>query len=749
MAQNCIDGSSFSNETDIYKGRLDQTTKIKQDVLDHSKIYETLKINVQELENTKEELINTKSQLEISQNATKLMEVEFAFRSNQYEEEIQRLKNAENDLRQALLNSQAENKKNIHVQADIVSQNAKIETIEREKSNLEKQLKQAQDKNQKLKEKLLLVKEQHQNELTKIKDDFSSTQIKDQSENLQLQEKYNDLKEKYQNISNQFQKIIKQIQQTGIEIDNNIISLSDNKNPQNINEFIPTSNEVDYLSQQIDKIILMLKSKQQKIFSLKQKLKETTSVLSETTSNLSQIKDVLNTIKHENQELKAKDQKLDKQLSRLTKQNKKLMEINGRYIKLKEFSEHIDLEFEVLNDILHVDERDKDIAHEWTHLRDAAKNAYSQLQKVINLNEKIDSLNQLNSNFQTEIESLNAYKEKYQSAMQQINEFKIMSDENAKLQQENKILQKDQKKNNKFSDMLHIRGGVAFALSKNNNDLFKQIILVESSIDQDYNLNNPTLFRPLILFSVFLTRWKRIVSNVIPNVYDSSSLLSLSSIPKSSKSRMDHIVEVFKSLSQNLLQTKETLLQVQNEKISLQLKANQLQTKINNDSAFVKESKKAVKLLKKQIDELEEESAHYVNADDYEKLLSKSASMELENEKLKQELTEAQQSIEEKEIRICNQNRATHDIQLKFDEMSQDYDQARTKIEDQKGEIQKMQNDINEKTKQLLAYERALHDHQKQKMAYSIPVNKTLLSKIEPGPKSPVINPIFLGQGKE
>ena len=108
MKQNCIDGSSFSSEEDLYRTRREQTTQIKDGVLLQSNIYQSYKDSIQKLQKTQEELINTKAQLEIAQNTTQLMEAEFSFQRAQYEEEIIRLKKSEDELRTALLNSQAE-----------------------------------------------------------------------------------------------------------------------------------------------------------------------------------------------------------------------------------------------------------------------------------------------------------------------------------------------------------------------------------------------------------------------------------------------------------------------------------------------------------------------------------------------------------------------------------------------------------------------------------------------------------------
>ena len=160
-----METSSSSHDQEELKRHLAGVQRISSELNDQSSLLESIGERAEELKKCKEECIALKTQLKISRESSKMMEAEFAFQKEQLEMEVQKLKDQEAQLREALVKAQsAQTEQHYDVSAHV--------TIEQKYKKWKGVAEQLKQENEKLKSEMSESSKRHEAKEKEFADAF-------------------------------------------------------------------------------------------------------------------------------------------------------------------------------------------------------------------------------------------------------------------------------------------------------------------------------------------------------------------------------------------------------------------------------------------------------------------------------------------------------------------------------------------------------------------------------------------------
>lgn len=405
-------GSASSSDTERLMTELKNAKRIADEGSNNKKLLECLESKVNELLHYKQECISLNSQLKIVKQRFEITQTEFSYQKDQYEKEIQRMKDIEISLRKALVEAESKGFKTTYnvdarVHIDEVSKlNQMVEKLKSNNSELKKNYKEA-----------LALNQMQAEEITTLKKELKSS--KQQTEEVQ-----NKLIEQETQLSEE-QKYIKRIQHLQNRVDRR------------------------------DKVIKDLESKiteQKQIIDIQN---------SQDSTQAPEINPDLET-----ERLKARLQRSAKQLERAKEVEKKCNE-------LSKLLDHYNVERDVLYDILQCDIDDPE--DEWTNLRIQVREGMDKAQQVAEMSEMLRSLERQITENQKEKESYVLLNQRIHENDIQLAKMDQLSQKLAKTEQDLITLKKDTETIRYFSDQQRIRSQYSKIISANLHNVIVMI----------------------------------------------------------------------------------------------------------------------------------------------------------------------------------------------------------------------------------------------------------------------------------
>lgn len=288
--------------------------------------------------------------------------------------------------------------------------------------------------------------------------------------------------------------------------------------------------------------------------------------------------------------------------------------------------------------------------------------------------------------------------------------------------------------NLKFAEQQKIRLNFCFIITEKSNQINNFITNLYDALTG----NRQTFTRPLILSVLFLLRWRNIKKKNLFS-FDQNSLMIFTS-NKSFDSKINAIQNAFKSLTCELSNTKKKLV----KNIQITQKAtqsyNEIENTMNLNQNKYQDLLKQIKFYKLKISELNEEMSLMITAEKFEEKLKHFSLVDLENDKLKSQVSELEETIEEKnnELKKYKEILKRAEIQKEID--LKERKECQKQIESQKTSINLLNVRIENRTKDLLSYERMTNN--KNKLLFTNPNPPT--DDIQCDFPKQIINPKFL-----
>lgn len=246
--------STSAFDTDELNKMMSEAHDIANHGKDQTKLLSNFQNKVKELLYYRQESINLKAQLQISDESRKMMEAEFAFQKSQLESEIERKNQTEKELREALVKKEKE----FLSQTKHYDVNALV-TVQEKYKKWKNAAEELAQQNEELKQQNQAISSELQNEKSKI------NQFKQLNSNLQNQLNDRPTVEQVDDLNKQIQHLQKKIERRNQAISDlkseneSLKQLNNYSDEYNPNSQLPDSNnEIERLKMKLDRTMKQL-----------------------------------------------------------------------------------------------------------------------------------------------------------------------------------------------------------------------------------------------------------------------------------------------------------------------------------------------------------------------------------------------------------------------------------------------------------------------------------------------------------
>ena len=246
--------STSAFDTDELNKMMSEAHDIANHGKDQTKLLSNFQNKVKELLYYRQESINLKAQLQISDESRKMMEAEFAFQKSQLESEIERKNQTEKELREALVKKEKE----FLSQPKHYDVNALV-TVQEKYKKWKNAAEELAQQNEELKQQNQAISSELQNEKSKI------NQFKQLNSNLQNQLNDRPTVEQVDDLNKQIQHLQKKIERRNQAISDlkseneSLKQLNNYSDEYNPNSQLPDSNnEIERLKMKLDRTMKQL-----------------------------------------------------------------------------------------------------------------------------------------------------------------------------------------------------------------------------------------------------------------------------------------------------------------------------------------------------------------------------------------------------------------------------------------------------------------------------------------------------------
>lgn len=458
---------------------------------------------------------------------------------------------------------------------------------------------------------------------------------------------------------------------------------------------------------------------------LQKKIERRNKAIEELNQQIQQKDEVITSSRSTSSSGEISIQKINQKYQR---QTTKLQQLESRNAELEKQVSHCECEFEVLNDIL---DMKSSIQDEWTAIRQKIKNLIENNQTIksednINNNSSLlnnsGQMNKNDSNYQKE--QNNADKKAEEAKDEEINEL------TRKLREITSVYEKEKQ----FAPQQRIRSFFIRRIAQNYSFL----------VDKLSNLHNVMFepekqeLRPLVLMSIFLIRWLKIKQHTISNDFDEISLFSLSSSRKITfLEKIDQIQSKYIELTNDLINSKKSLIEYQQKVESMQNVIDQNEANTEGQRNELKAANDTIDALREYSNSIQEELALAIPPEKFEETLTKMTDLELEIDCLSQKVKKLTDEMEDKDILIQDLTREIKANDYLKESKEAEINDIRKISENRCHEIEVLKAKLKDKTKELLALERLIHQ--------TNPLLLNSTSVADENQEQNTINPVFLG----
>lgn len=427
-------------------------------------------------------------------------------------------------------------------------------------------------------------------------------------------------------------------------------------------------------------------------------------------------------------------QKINQKFQR---QTAKLQQLETRNAELEKQVSHCECEFEVLNDIL---DMKTSIQDEWLEIRRKIKELMNNTAINNNSdNENTNNADDANINNIDEVQnspivSINSQSKANLQNIQNDGSNEDKNDDMNELKLKLLNMTESYEIYKKFEPQQQIRLFFVRTMSKNHSFLIDKISHLHNVMFE----SEQQALRPLVLMSVFLIRWFKIKQHTISNEYDELSLFSLSSSPKITFSeKIDQIQSKYVELTTDLINSKKSLIDYQQKVESMQNMIDQNEANTEGQKNELIAAKNTIEALKEYSNSIQEELALAVPPEKFEETLTKMTYLELEIDNLTSKVKKLTDEMEDKDILIQDLTREIKANDFIKESKDAEIKDIRKISENRCHEIEVLKAKLKDKTKELLALERLIHQ-----------TNPLLLNSVsvsDENHEQNTINPAFLG----
>ncbi|OHS98848.1 hypothetical protein TRFO_01931 [Tritrichomonas foetus] len=658
-------------DTDNLMRRLHEARSIAEYGKDQTKLLNDFQSKVKELLFYREESINLKTQLQISKDSQQMMEAEFAFQKSELESEIEKRKQTEQELRNALMKKET----------DAISQSKHIDV---------NALVTVEEKYKKWKQ----IAEDTTNRIEKLQDEYQSIQ--------------NSLKKSNEKIEEQ-KDVIHQLKD---ELEKR-----------------PTENQINDLQKHIQRLQNRIERRNQAIVELQKQNESLRQNNSQSGSFVLQGAD----LSQENERLRLKLERALKSLDKLKSLEKKV-EI------LEESNAHYDAERQVLNDILQTEDIDPN--QEWYQLREKAKQGMDAIAKLEDTTSLLATAEKKIAETSSSSEIINNLQKQLNENEEKMAAVTSLQQKLAKTENEFEAFKLDMENIRIFAEQQKIRCDFSKIVAEN------QQRLVMGISDLHYNITGckDILLRPILLATVFCTRWMKLLKQP-KKPFDSTSLIAFTSIPSHSiEAKLHNIQEIFVSLSKELLSTKSSLQKALLKADSYKKHIKEMGGDFESNNIELQNAHKRFRVYKSALKELNNQVSLLVSPQEFEKALTKATDFEIQIDQLNKHIHKLNNLIEEKDEIIRNNNRDLQKADLQHQEDVITVESVMKDIDNKKEEITILKAKLQDRTKDLLSLERIVNIKQPDLIhSKLITDEESVFEEKIPTP----INPMFLVSNPE
>ena len=615
-----------SSDIDNIKIETKKVQNIVDQGFDENSILGHLQDKVNEVIKLKEELLEVKAQLKLQKETNQLMDAEFAFRKQEYENEIEKLRENEAKLQEMVLSKTQETQK-INVEA----------IVSREKEKFETEKKGLQEKISNLQQTISSLKSS------------SSAQLSS-----------DDLTKLTSNYQSKIDRRNKKIEQ--------LVALVNEK-----------ENELSEKDDQINQMKNELSSKDSIISEL-QSSKSQASIDGSTPVVIEKLKGRLSRAKQKIEEMKQIEQ-----------QNKKLCDVINHY----------DTEREVISDLLHA--HDEDGRKEWTNLRAKAKECANAANDLLLLRQKLEKTEAMLTQTQSSMQDANQLEDQLTKEKERVKSLLLVRDQLSNMQIENNALKAQNETVNRFQTVQEIRTKCAIALNKSQKEITDSICGLHSAIFKTINES----IRPVVLMTFFLTRWKRMLQNKGPAQIDPMALVAFtSSSGFSIEQKIKEIQDEYLRLTNEVIQTKALLAKSEEKRVALKQIVSDQQAASEAGYNKLKREKEISSILKKRMNDLQRELSLLTPSDRFEELKTKCTELEIENERLKNELSQLEQITGDQALAVSELRTRLIEAEASSHHSNKEMQRMKDIAEKREREADILESRLKEKTRDMLALER-------------------------------------------
>ena len=627
------------------KSSVSSVHKIASNISNDSTVLRSLQDKVSENLKLKEKINDLEMHLKVEIESNKLQSAEFAFREQEYVEEIEALKNNLEQFRKGI--TTVETSRKHYYEVDVLLQTEK-------------------EKVAKLTEKLSKWKARTKSFIDQI--EIMKAQIN------QLQAENDQIKGEFQNLQEENKKLSLDNQHKDKYFEDQMILIKQN-----------WQKELDAKDNFIESIKEEANENKMKLLEHIEDLKR------QNKDNNEKWKTQLNQMKENEIELKAEVADLrndnDRYQAQINDLRPKLKEIEQKLLKANEISKHNDIEKDILLKLLDINPSIE--GTEWNLIHEKIKELINKLCNIESLANENELLKNRMNFVTNEIKRQKETQSNISDKKQDINE--LIKTLQFSLKQTKDELEKAQ---NLIS---HLKLKLKFAkmIDQQQVPVLKAVSSFHASVFQTDQSN----LRGIILALIFVKRFPTISNN--DGEIDLHSLFiyrgrSLSSYDK----KIRDLKQKMADLEHDIMFMKQSIEDAQYE-------ANKIsQEKAKLEQGLKPEKEKEVFNLKQQINKLSTELAQHISPDLYNKVCNNLKKVEEVNRSLKDEVNKLSSLLERRNDRYHQLKLGFKEYILSSEHQIKNYNSLKAKYEEQQSKIHDLNVLLNERTKEILALER-------------------------------------------
>ena len=668
------DSASSSSLSELIQNHMKSVHDIAQNGFNQNSISECFRNQVDDILSKNEEIISLTTKIKLMEESNKLQVAEFAFRSQQYEDELNALKQKENELIESLTKTKTQTPEMHKYDVQVILEQKdgqisqinekynkwknKYHTLSKENEQIKVTTNELQESNKTLIEKIATQTE----EIEKLK---QSSQISSSG----IPERHTadaDIQQ-MNSLSSQIQVLKGQLEQSKSESQSIIDDLN---------------SKIDKLNEENQKLISKIENANKKIIKQQVRIGQ----LSDENKSYSSSMEITNHMEQENQHLKAK-------INQYRKQRK---DYEDHIKQLNSTLQRVELERDGISDILGVEADELD-SH-W-------ENITSKIEQLVDESSKINELKNQNDKLQKRLNNALDESRKQLTNSQNAGKEGILSNLQTKLKDAKSELELYKMKMEKYQMRL-ILGNT---IENMNHNLLNYIN------DLYYSLTGTkeNTLRPIILSVILTKRFLKL--HKIKSVLDPAALQvfgEFSSTPLATK--IDSIRKSFTSLTQEMLVLKQTLLEA-NDTLKATIEERDIaQLTLKSNSDEIKLTRKKIDFLKNRMFELQDELSSLVSPEIYNNIVDRLNTIEKQNSSLSQRIKELEEEIDKRTELERTMNEKVEQLQIRADQNNEIAHQARVQYATKEEEVESLKSLLREKTKEILSLERLVHSQEQK-----------------------------------